>query len=141
MNINLGGASGDGQADTIVVNATKGDDVALVVGNASGVSVVGLATQIDITGFEAGLDRLVINGLGGDDVVEAFGLAANSILFTADGGAGDDILIGGNGNDTLLGGVGDDVLVGGPGLDSLDGGPGNNVVIQSLTFARSDFVL
>ncbi|MGF9763680.1 calcium-binding protein [Microvirga sp. 0TCS3.31] len=143
VSINLAGANGgsDGQADTIVVNATNGDDVALVVGDAGGVSVLGLAARINITGFEAGLDRLVINGLGGNDVVEASGLAANSILLTADGGADDDILIGGNGNDTLLGAAGDDVLIGGPGLDSLDGGPGDNVVIQSLTFASSDFVL
>ena len=49
---------------------------------------------------------------------------------TADGGDGDDVLIGGAGNDTLLGGAGDDVLIGGPGLDVLDGGPGDNILIQ-----------
>ena len=50
---------------------------------------------------------------------------------TANGGDGDDILIGGAGNDTLTGGAGDDILNGGPGQDILDPGPGNNVVIQS----------
>ena len=76
VNINLAGSDGlgDGQADTIVINATNGDDVVLAFGDASGVSVLGLATQINITGFEANLDRIVINGLGGDDVIEASGL-------------------------------------------------------------------
>ena len=49
---------------------------------------------------------------------------------TADGGDGDDVLIGSAGNDTLHGGAGDDVLIGGGGQDILDGGPGDNVVIQ-----------
>jgi Ca2+-binding RTX toxin-like protein len=110
----------------------SGDDVVLVFGDGGGVSVVGLATQINITGFEAGLDRIVINGLAGDDVIEASGLAAGTIQLKADGGDGDDILVGGAGNDTLLGGAGDDVLLGGGGTDVLDGGPGDNVVIQSL---------
>ncbi|GJD53157.1 hypothetical protein OPKNFCMD_5928 [Methylobacterium crusticola] len=123
------GGAGDGQADTVVVNATGGDDVIQVIGDGSGgVRVLGLATEFEILGFDAG-DRLLINGLGGDDVVEASGLAASGILLTADGGAGDDILIGGAGIDTLLGGAGDDVLIGGPGLDVLDGGLGSNIVI------------
>ncbi len=51
------------------------------------------------------------------------------MLLTANGGDGDDVLIGSAGNDTLIGGTGDDVLIGGGGQDVLDGGPGNNVVI------------
>jgi Ca2+-binding RTX toxin-like protein len=143
VNIDLAGSNGlgDGAADTIIINATSGDDVVVVVGDQGGVSVLGLATQINITGFEADLDRIIINGLAGDDVIEASGLAAGSIQFTADGGAGDDVLIGGAGNDTLLGGAGDDVLLGGPGLDILDGGPGGNIIIQSLIQQPSEFLL
>ena len=90
----------------------------------------GLAAPVNITGFEAANDRIVIKGLAGDDVIEASGLAAGAIQLTANGGDGDDVLIGGDGNDTLLGEAGDDVLIGGLGLDILDGGPGNNVLIQ-----------
>jgi Ca2+-binding RTX toxin-like protein len=104
--------------------------VAVVVGNASGTSVLGLAAQINITGTEAANDRLVVNALAGDDVVEASGLAAGAIQLTANGGAGSDVLVGGDGNDTLIGGDGDDVLLGGLGIDILDGGLGDNVVIQ-----------
>ena len=65
-------------------------------------------------------------------MVEASGLAAGAIQLTADGGDGDDVLLGGAGNDVLLGGAGDDVLIGGPGNDIIDGGPGDNIEIQSL---------
>ena len=101
-----------------------------VAGDASGVAVLGLAAQVNITGAEAANDRLTVNALAGDDVVDASGLAAGAIQLTADGGDGDDVLIGGAGNDTLLGGAGDDVLIGGPGSDVLDGGTGDNILIQ-----------
>jgi Ca2+-binding RTX toxin-like protein len=130
LNLAAAGGAGDGQADNVIVNGTNGDDVALVFGDASGATVLGLAAQVNITGAEAANDRLTVNTLAGDDVVEASGLAAGAIQLTADGGDGNDILIGGDGGDTLLGGAGDDVLIGGPGLDILDGGPGDNTVIQ-----------
>ncbi|SIO58806.1 Hemolysin-type calcium-binding repeat-containing protein [Singulisphaera sp. GP187] len=125
-----GSGTGDGQADTVIVNGTNGDDAITALGDASGVSVIGLTAQVNIKGAEAANDRLIINARDGDDVVDGSSLAAGSIAFTADGGNGDDVLIGGAGNDTLTGGAGDDVLVGGPGLDILDGGPGDNILIQ-----------
>jgi hypothetical protein len=133
VNINLAGAGGvgDGQMDTIIINATNGDDVVLVTGDAGAVSVLGLATAVTITGMEAH-DQIIINALAGDDVIEASGLAAGVASLTANGDDGNDILIGSDGADTLKGGGGDDVLIGGAGLDILDGGPGDNVVIQSL---------
>jgi len=142
VNINLGlpGGAGDGAADTIIINATNGDDVVLVVGDSGSVSVLGLAAQINITGFEAVNDRLVINTLAGDDVVEASGLGAGAIQLQADGGPGNDILIGGDGNDVLFGGDGDDVLIGGPGLDVLDGSFGDNVVIQLVGSPQHDLL-
>jgi Ca2+-binding RTX toxin-like protein len=120
------GGAGDAQPDTVVSQATNGDDVVLGVGDASGVSVLGLAAQVKITGAEAANDRLVVNLLAGDDVFEGSGLEAGSIQLTVDGGAGDDVIVGGDGNDVLLGGAGDDVLVGGLGLDILDGGDGDD---------------
>jgi Ca2+-binding RTX toxin-like protein len=124
------GGSGDGQPDNVVVRGTNGDDVALVADDAAGVSVLGLAAEVDITSAESANDRVTVNGLAGDDVVDASGLAAAAIQLTADGGEGDDVLLGGDGNDVLLGGPGDDVLIGGPGTDVIDGGPGDNIVIQ-----------
>jgi Ca2+-binding RTX toxin-like protein len=132
VNLNLAASNGagDGLPDNVIVNGTSGDDVIQVVGDATVTSVLGLAAQVNITGAESANDRLTINALAGDDVVQASGLQAAAIQLTADGGEGDDILIGGSGNDVLLGGDGDDVLRGGPGLDVLDGGPGSNILIQ-----------
>jgi Ca2+-binding RTX toxin-like protein len=118
---------GDGAADAVIINATAGDDVVTVSGDAAGVSAVGLAADVHITGAET-TDRLTVFALAGDDVVDASGLAADAIA--ADGGEGDDLLNGGDGNDTLIGGAGDDVLNGGDGQDVLDGGAGDNVLIQ-----------
>ena len=98
----------------------------------------GLAAQVTVSGAIAGSDRLTVNALAGDDVVDASGLAANSALLTASGGDGDDVLLGGDGNDTLLGGAGDDVIIGGLGNDTIDGAPGDDVVIQSVRRRRSD---
>jgi Ca2+-binding RTX toxin-like protein len=132
VNVNLGmpGGGGDGAADTVTVEGTAGDDVATVAGDASGTSVLGLAARVNISGAEVANDRLNVNLLAGDDVVDATGLAATAIQFAADGGTGDDVLLGGAGNDVLLGGEGDDVLIGGPGQDVLDGGVGDNILIQ-----------
>jgi Ca2+-binding RTX toxin-like protein len=130
INLALAGGGGDAQPDTVVVSGTNGDDIAAVVGDASGSSVLGLAAQVNITGAEAANDRLTVNALAGDDIVEASGLLAGGIQLTADGGAGNDILLGGEGNDVLAGGPGDDVLIGGEGLDVLDGGDGEDTVIQ-----------
>jgi Ca2+-binding RTX toxin-like protein len=130
VNLNLGGA--DGQPDTVIINATNADDVINITNNNGVVTVSGLAETVNISGFDAN-DRIVINGLGGDDVIQASGLSG--MLLTANGGDGDDVLIGSAGNDTLLGGAGDDVLIGGPGQDILDGGTGNTILSQSLTAA------
>lgn len=128
VNLNLG--AGDAQPDTVIVHGTEGDDVALISGDASGTSIFGLAATVNVTGAEAANDSLVVGLHGGNDVLEASGVAAGAIQLTAEGGAGDDILIGGEGTDVFFGDEGDDVLIGGPGLDVLDGGTGDNFVIQ-----------
>jgi Ca2+-binding RTX toxin-like protein len=132
INLNLAGSNGagDGAADTVLVNGTAGDDVTQVVGDANGVSVLGLAARVNITGAEAANDTLSVNLLAGDDVLQGSTLQDGAIQLTADGGDGDDVLIGGQGSATLHGGAGDDVLIGGPAPDVLDGGTGDNVLIQ-----------
>jgi Ca2+-binding RTX toxin-like protein len=129
-NLAAGGGGGDGQPDNVVVDGTNGDDIVLVIGDAAGTSVLGLSARVDMTGAEAANDRLTVNALGGDDVVEASGLEAGAIQLTADGGEGDDVLVGGDGNDVLLGGPNDDVLLGGGGTDVIDGGDGDDIEIQ-----------
>ena len=130
LNLSALAGGGDAQPDNVIVLGTNADDAAVIFGDASGTSVLGLAAQVNITGAEAANDRLTVNALGGDDVVEASAVASGGIQLTLDGGGNDDVLIGGNGDEVILGGDGDDVLLGGRGLDILDGGAGDNVVIQ-----------
>jgi Ca2+-binding RTX toxin-like protein len=130
LNLSATGGVGDSQVDTVTVNGSSGDDVIIVQGDATGVALIGLSAQINFTGAEAANDRLMVNALDGDDVIQAAGLTVDAIQLTADGGNGDDVLIGGDGADTLRGGAGDDVLIGGLGNDLLDGGIGNNILIQ-----------
>jgi Ca2+-binding RTX toxin-like protein len=133
VNLDLAGTPGsgigDGQADTVIVNGTAGNDTIAVVGNAGQSDVLGLAAKVHITSAEAANDRLIINAGAGDDVVTASGLSATAIGLVENGGDGNDVLIGGAGNDTLNGGAGDDILIGGLGQDVLDGGTGVNIVI------------
>jgi Ca2+-binding RTX toxin-like protein len=115
VNIDLSGTpgsgTGDGQLDTVIVNGTAGNDAIVVASDATGIAVIGLAAQVHITGAEPA-DRLNIIAGAGDDVVQASALTAGAIQLTADGGDGNDVLIGTAGNDTLLGGAGDDILNG-----------------------------
>lgn len=131
LNANLAtfGGGGDAEPDTVFVEGTNGNDTIAIAGNADAVTVTGLATQVNVTGAETANDRLVINGLGGNDVLDAQGMHANAIPLTLDGGPGHDTIFGGDGDDTIFGGEGNDALNGGPGNDILDGGPGDDVEI------------
>jgi hypothetical protein len=80
----LGGVTGDGQQDRIVVNATNGDDTITVSGDAGGVGVSGAAT-IGILRSEAANDTLEINTLAGTDNVDSGGLAPGVIQLFVDG--------------------------------------------------------
>jgi Ca2+-binding RTX toxin-like protein len=131
-NLSAAGGGGDVQPDNVIVQGTNGDDVAVVTGDTSGISAFGLAARVNITGSEVANDRLTVNALAGDDVVEASTLAAGAIGLTENGGVGNDVLIGSDGDDVLLGGPGDDVLLGGLGSDVLDGGDGDDIEIQSV---------
>ncbi|MET1112259.1 MAG: calcium-binding protein [Allosphingosinicella sp.] len=80
-----------------------------------------------------------VNGGGGDDLIDLTG-RPNSSVFTAEGGEGNDILLGGSGPDRLDGGAGDDFLRPGAGTPTINpwlnmtvvetaiGGAGNDVI-------------
>jgi Ca2+-binding RTX toxin-like protein len=120
----------DGVADSIHIHGTTINDAVTVSNSTNGVSVLNLAATVTIVGSEPVLDLLRLVMFSGDDVVDASRLADGFISLMADGGPGDDVLVGSAGDDVLLGGEDDDVLQGGPGTDLLDGGPGDNIVIQ-----------
>src|SRR5262249_4386321 len=53
LNLDLGSppgsGMGDGAADSVIINGTSGDDAVTVGGDSSGVTVAGLAAQVNIT--------------------------------------------------------------------------------------------
>jgi hypothetical protein len=81
----LGGASGDGAADRVVVNGTDGVDAIDVSGDAGEVKASGLAPTVAIFHSEAANDRLEVNTLAGNDTVNSAGLAAGAIQLFVDG--------------------------------------------------------
>jgi hypothetical protein len=81
----LGGATGDGAGDSIIVNGTDGDDTIKVKGDADDVKVSGLVPTVNVLHPDVGNDRLEIKTLAGTDTVKSAGLAAGAILLFVDG--------------------------------------------------------
>jgi len=137
----IGGNAGDLVADTVTVNGTGGDDVVEIQGANGGAFVGGVSPLVTIIHADAAMDRLLVNGLAGNDLLSAGGLAASAILLTLDGGAGNDSLLGGAGNDVLSGGVGIDFLNGAAGADLIScGGAGDTIVPDPLDTIAADCV-
>jgi Ca2+-binding RTX toxin-like protein len=65
----LGGSTADEQADAVSVIGTIGDDTIKAEANGAAVEVSGLAAFVRITHAEVAYDTLVIDTLGGDDIV------------------------------------------------------------------------
>ena len=87
-----GTGSGDGQADTVVVNGTAGDNRISIASSGASVTVRGLSAQVIIDHAEGADDSLVVNGLDGNDTINASALDAGQIRLTINGGAGNDTI-------------------------------------------------
>ena len=121
-----GGATGDGQADTVTVDGTNGNDVVNV---SSGPSTrrrrpPGLRLHRRGRGRERLADRERPGRQRPDQRLGAS--RPRSIQLTIDGGAGNDSITGSAGNDLLIGGDGNDFIVGGPGSDTALLGAGDD---------------
>ena len=112
----LGGSVGDGEADTVILNGSDRREHVVISGANGSATVAGLSALVQITNADAS-DTLTVNTLGGDDDVDAAGLAASAMKLVLDGGAQDDSLLGGAGIDLLLGGSDDDEVDGNQGND------------------------
>ena len=109
--------------DTLVFNGADAPEVFTITDSANGVELfrdVG-NIQMDLENVE----RVEVNGLGDDDVIDASGVT-KPVELSADGGDGDDLITGGAGQDFLAGGPaatsstagwGDDLLLGGADAD------------------------
>jgi Ca2+-binding RTX toxin-like protein len=82
----LGGASGDGAADDVVVEGTAGKDAIDIGGSsAAGVTVSGLVPTVRVLHPEFANDRLDVNTLAGNDTVDSSGLGPGVIQLFVDG--------------------------------------------------------
>src|SRR5689334_10398770 len=125
LSVPAGSGLGDSAADTVIDNATTGDDSIKVVSSGSSILVNGLQAQLSIKGATDGLDALTINGLAGNDVIDASKLKAGQVALTINGGAGDDTITGSAGNDLVIGGQGTDTALLASGDDTFVWNPGD----------------
>ena len=82
----------DNATDEVTVQGTTGADSVTV----DGASVTGLAARVTVAPAEA-RDKLAINGLDGADSIDTLGVPATGIRIQADGGGGNDTVLGGPG--------------------------------------------
>ena len=116
----------DDRPDNLTINGTNGADAIIVDGDfANGVTISGLATQVELFGAIGLADGLTVNALGGADTVDASTLQAGAIDLVINGGAGIDQIVGSQGNDLVNGGAGNDIVVLGPGDDTFVWNPGD----------------
>ncbi len=115
---------GDG-ADTVEVNGGNGAEQFTVTANGTRVRF----DRLDPAPFFLDIgtcEKLALNANGGNDSLACTGNLAALIQITADGGAGDDTLLGSNGADVLLGGDGNDFIDGQQGNDLIFLGVGDD---------------
>lgn len=79
------------------------------------------------------ITKIVVNGLGGNDVIEVNQRNPIAIGVEIHGGAGNDYIKGSNASDRLFGEGGNDFIEGKGGNDLIDGGAGTDVVNDSGT--------
>jgi len=126
VRIDLAGALGvaDAADDAVTASGTAGADTISLLRDGAALVVQGGAARVALLHADA-TDRLTVNALGGDDLVDASGFGT-PLLLTLVGGLGADTLVGSAGNDTLSGGDGNDSLLGGAGDDLFVWNPGDD---------------
>ncbi len=112
---------GGNSIDTLDYTGTAGADQISVVSNGAKLRTGGPASAP----LDSIVENIRVQGLGGDDAINAIGNTVSSLL-TFDGGAGADNLRGGVGSDVLLGGSGNDLVDGNSSADVAEMGSGND---------------
>jgi hypothetical protein len=117
VDVRLGAVTGDMRPDRVVVEGTAGADGVRVRGSRGSLEVTGLAASVGVTRTDPTGDALVLEGLDGEDTIDARELAAGTVALELRGGSGRDMLLGSEGDDRVVGG--DDVVEGHLGHDEL----------------------
>ncbi len=136
VTVNAGGGN-----ETITVEGRTTDDDVQVTSPAAGtISIEGLTYDVNLTN-SATTDNLVINGNVGNDTIDVASGVETSVTSTINGGAGNDTLTGtfntangGDGDDLIIGGANDQTINGGAGEDTFVGGAGNDTIDGGTEF-------
>jgi Ca2+-binding RTX toxin-like protein len=131
----------DGQADSIIVFGSAGDDQIAISGSGDRFHIAGAGPKIEIRNAEGALDSLSIYGIDGNDRLTAQNLAAGLVSLILEGGPDDDTITGSQGSDSLVGGDGNDLFLwtlGAP-ADRIGGGAGTDS-LQVLGSSAADNV-
>jgi Ca2+-binding RTX toxin-like protein len=111
--------NGRAGTDTLVFNGADAAEEFTITDSGNGVEL--FRDVGNITMDLRRVERVEVNGLGDDDLIDASGVT-QPVELSADGGDGDDLITGGAGQDFLSGGAGSDILDGGLEDDLLLGG-------------------
>lgn len=130
----------------LVITGSRDSDRVVVTENATGTALDVTAGGQRIGRFDpAAVGTIHFRGFAGDDVFTATPRVTAAVF--ADGGAGDDTLVGGGGNNVMTGGAGRDhltggggrnVLLGGGDRDTLTAGAGDSVLVGGTTAFDGD---
>lgn len=120
INIQSNGTAG--QVDTVVLNATSADTIA-ITGNKG----------LNLTGNLGAVKTLDASGVTAGGVT----FAAQATTVTLIGGAGDDVLTGSAGNDRIEANAGNDLINAGAGNDTIVLGLGSDTVILGVNLATN----
>jgi hypothetical protein len=114
---------------TLTITGTVNPDTIILSETSGRLSATGIPGSFDATQ----INKIVINGLGGNDLIRLDsesvpGQQVITVPALIHGGDGADTIIGGGGNDQLFGDAGNDLLTDHLGDNLLDGGDGNDTI-------------
>jgi hypothetical protein len=90
LSSSTGPGTGDGAADTVIVDGTSGPDNVKVGSDGGDVLVSGLSTDVHVAGAESTLDSVDVNTLDGDDTIDTGVGLSGPAAVNIDGGTGND---------------------------------------------------
>jgi Ca2+-binding RTX toxin-like protein len=117
-------------ADPAPINGTTGNDTIILTVENGNYHYILNGTDTDTTTAFTANANVTVDGLAGNDVIDATELpAADYGKLTIHGSDGDDTITGGQGADTIFGDAGNDRIAGFKGADTMSGGAGDDTLI------------
>jgi Ca2+-binding RTX toxin-like protein len=115
---------GGADQDSLTYQGTSGDDNMGIARN--GTAAATFSTSGAVVNSAPTVEKVTVNGLGGNDTITGQNGLAGITNLTLNGGAGNDTVRGGDGADLLLGGSGNDLVDGNIGSDVVEMGTGSD---------------